>query len=84
MHNVEDGLEVLEEGVVDDLDFDAEMEAQGVQNASSLHLRRISCYLVVVVFEDLGVNIVPEKLLSLLGLDKQQIKKIYKALLELM
>jgi hypothetical protein len=46
------------------------MIAEGMKYAASGHLRRIGCYLVVIIFRYFCINMVFKKLLTLLTLDE--------------
>jgi hypothetical protein len=84
MGNVEDGFQVLEEGIVDDLESDAEVVAKGVQDATALDVGRIRSDLIVIVSIDLRVDARLVKVFPLLGFDKQKIKEVHEAFLELL
>lgn len=70
MCDVEDGFQILEEGVVYDFYLDAEMVAKGMENASSLHFRRIGCDFIVVILVDFWIDIAAEELFCLFGFDE--------------
>lgn len=74
----------MEERIVNDFDFEPEMIANGMENAPSLHLRRIGCDFIVIILQNFGVDIIAIELLCLLGLDEDQVQKIHKAGIELL
>jgi hypothetical protein len=69
----------LKERIINDLKADAEVKAEGVENASSWHLWRIRCNFIIVVTCYLRVDIIFIELFSLFRFDEKKIKKIYKA-----
>jgi len=58
------------------------MVAQSVQNASTLQLRRIRHYFVIIVFTYFLINVFFIEFLALFAFNEQQIQKINKTLLE--
>jgi hypothetical protein len=55
------------------------VKAEGVENASSWHLRRIRCNFIIVVTCYLRVDIIFIELFAFFRFDEKKIKKIYKA-----
>lgn len=84
MRNIKDTFKVLEEGVLDDFEFDSEMVAQPMENTSTWKLRWICCNLIVIVSLDLWVQVALKKLLSLFRFNEKQVQKINKAFFELL
>lgn len=67
---VEDKLQILEERIVNDFDFDSEMKAKSMKQASTCDIRRITIDLVIVVLGDFRIDVLPKELLSLFGFDE--------------
>lgn len=83
MSDIEDRLQILEEGIVNNFEAYSEVKAESMENTSSWHLWRIRSYLVIIVTSNLRVNIVFIELFTLFAFDEEQIKKIYKAFTKL-
>jgi hypothetical protein len=62
---VENGLQVLEEGVVDYLHFETKMETNCMENPTALHFGRVGRDFIIVVPRYLWVNMAAIELFSL-------------------
>jgi len=71
MRHVENRVQILEKWIVDYFQFYTKMVAQSMQNASTLQLRRIRHYLVIIVFTDFLINVIFIELLALFAFNEQ-------------
>lgn len=84
MCRIKYGIQVLEERVIDDLEPDAEMVAQGVENASTLYFWRIRGDFIIIVAIDFSIDVIFVEQLAFFALNEEQVQEVHKAILELL